>query len=99
MTNEPGFSSFVSFKAFLERYLSPGPTLQYLDTTRGRQWTLVSEEPVTASLRQGQVFSLRRFDFSLVITVTSLPYLRLGEEFIDPKSHKFVMKLQSETSV
>ncbi|XP_074518341.1 vang-like protein 2 [Halichoeres trimaculatus] len=86
-------------KAFLERYLSPGPTLQYLDATRGRQWTLVSEEPVTASLRQGQVFSLRRFDFSLVVTVTSLPYLRLGEEFVDPKSHKFVMKLQSETSV
>ncbi|XP_034532040.1 vang-like protein 2 [Notolabrus celidotus] len=86
-------------KAFLELYIAPGPTLQYLDTSRGRQWTLVSEEPVTASLRQGQVFSLRRFDFSLVVTVTPLPYLHLGEEFIDPKSHKFVMKLQSETSV
>ncbi|XP_068444489.1 vang-like protein 2 [Clinocottus analis] len=86
-------------KAFLERYLSPGPTLQYLDTSRGRQWTLVSEEPVTAALRQGQVFSLRRLDFSLVVTVTPLPFLRLGEEFIDPKRHKFVMKLQSETSV
>lgn len=90
---------FLSLKAFLERYLSPGPTLQYLDNSRGRQWTLVSEEPVTASLRQGQVFSLRRADFSLVVTVTPLPFLRLGEEFVDPKSHKFVMKLQSETSV
>ncbi|XP_069014939.1 vang-like protein 2 [Embiotoca jacksoni] len=86
-------------KAFLERYLGAGPTLQYLDNSRGRQWTLVSEEPVTASLRQGQVFCLRRLDFSLVVTVTPLPFLRLGEEFIDPKSHKFVMKLQSETSV
>ncbi|KAG7221421.1 hypothetical protein INR49_017235 [Caranx melampygus] len=82
-------------KAFLERYLSPGPTLQYLDNGRGRQWTLVSEEPVTASLRQGQVFTVKRLDFSLVVTVTSLPFLRLGEEFIDPKSHKFVMKLHS----
>ncbi|KAF7214630.1 transcript variant X2 [Nothobranchius furzeri] len=86
-------------KAFLERYLNPGPTLQYLDNNRGRQWTLVSEEPVTASLRHGQVFSLKRLDFSLVVTVTPLPFLRVGEEFIDPKSHKFVMKLQSETSV
>ncbi|XP_030609631.1 vang-like protein 2 isoform X1 [Archocentrus centrarchus] len=86
-------------RAFLERYLAPGPTLQYLDNNRGRQWTLVSEEPVTASLCQGQVFSLRRLDFSLVVTVTPLPFLRLAEEFIDPKSHKFVMKLQSETSV
>ncbi|KAM3590713.1 uncharacterized protein V6R79_014912 [Siganus canaliculatus] len=87
-------------KAFLERYLGPGPTLQYLDaSSRGRQWTLVSEEPVTAALRRGQVFSLKRVNFSLVITVTPLPFLHLGEEFIDPKSHKFVMKLQSETSV
>ncbi|KAM9426690.1 vang-like protein 2 [Pholidichthys leucotaenia] len=86
-------------KAFLERYLIPGPTLQYLDNSRGREWTLVSEEPVTAALRQGQVFSLRRLDFSLVVTVTPLPFFRLAEEFIDPKSHKFVMKLQSETSV
>nr|XP_020510186.1 vang-like protein 2 [Labrus bergylta] len=86
-------------KAFLECYLTPGPTLQYLDTSRGRQWTLVSEAPVTTSLRQGQVFSLSRPDFSLVVTVAPLPFLRLSEEFIDPKSHKFVMKLQSETSV
>uniref|UniRef100_A0A8C6SR15 Vang-like protein n=1 Tax=Neogobius melanostomus TaxID=47308 RepID=A0A8C6SR15_9GOBI len=87
-------------KAFLERYLTSGPTLQYQQQSdRGRQWTLVSEEPVTAALRQGLVFALRRLDFSLVVTVTPLPFLRLGEEFIDPKSHKFVMRLQSETSV
>lgn len=86
-------------KAFLERYMALGPTLQYLDHGRGRQWTLVSEEPVTSALRQGLVFSLKRPDFSLVVNVTPLPFLALGEEFVDPKSHKFVMKLQSETSV
>lgn len=86
-------------KAFLERYLVQGPTIQYLEPSRGRHWTLVSEEPVTAALHQGQVFSLRRPDFSLIVTVTSLPFLHLAEEFVDPKSHKFVMKLQSETSV
>ncbi|XP_036418029.1 vang-like protein 2 [Colossoma macropomum] len=87
-------------KAFLERYLTPGPTMQYQrENGRGRQWTLVSEEPVTSALRQGLVFSLRRLDFALVVTVTALPFLNLGEEFIDPKSHKFVMRLQSETSV
>ncbi|CAF92656.1 unnamed protein product [Tetraodon nigroviridis] len=87
-------------KAFLARYLASGPTVQYQHQNgRGRQWTLVSEEPVTSALRQGLVFSLRHLDFSLVVTVTQLPFLRLGEEFIDPKSHKFVMRLQSETSV
>lgn len=54
---------------------------------------------MTAALHQGQVFTLRRSDFSLVVTVTSLPFLHLAEEFVDPKNHKFVMKLQSETSV
>lgn len=93
------FVCFCLLKAFLERYLSPGPTLQYLDSGTGRRWTLVSEEPVTASLRQGQVFTLKRLDFSLVVTVAPLPHVCLGEEFVDPKSHKFVMKLQSETSV
>lgn len=91
--------TILFLQAFLERYLTTGPTLQYLDNNRGRQWTLVSEEPVTSSLRQGQVFSLKRLDFSLVVTVTPLPFLRVEEEFVDPKSHKFVMKLQSETSV
>lgn len=87
-------------QAFLECYLKPGPTIQYHDSSsRGRQWTLVSEEPVTALLRQGVVFSLKRQDFSLVVMVTDLPFLHLSEEFVDPKSHKFVMKLQSETSV
>lgn len=91
----------VAPQAFLERYLAAGPTMQYQreNGSRGRQWTLVSEEPVTSALRQGLVFSLRRLDFSLVVTVTALPFLTLGEEFIDPKSHKFVMRLQSETSV
>ncbi len=90
----------VCAQAFLERYLSPGPTMQYQrENGRGRQWTLVSEEPVTSALRQGLVFSLRRLDFALVVTVTPLPFFNLGEEFIDPKSHKFVMRLQSETSV
>lgn len=91
----------VCAQAFLERYLAPGPTMQYQreNGSRGRQWTLVSEEPVTSALRQGLVFSLRRLDFALVVTVTPLPFLTLGEEFIDPKSHKFVMRLQSETSV
>ncbi|XP_058877633.1 vang-like protein 2 [Acipenser ruthenus] len=87
-------------KAFLERYLTPGPTVQYhKDNTAGRQWTLVSEEPVTSALREGVVFALKRMDFSLVVTARRIPFLQVREEFVDPKSHKFVMRLQSETSV
>ncbi|KAB0362673.1 hypothetical protein FD754_006829, partial [Muntiacus muntjak] len=87
-------------KAFLERYLSAGPTLQY-DRERwlSTQWRLVSDEAVTNGLRDGLVFVLKCLDFSLVINVKKIPFIMLSEEFIDPKSHKFVLRLQSETSV
>ncbi|XP_014347451.1 vang-like protein 1 [Latimeria chalumnae] len=87
-------------KAFLERYLSPGPTLQYeKDRWFAQHWTLISEEAVTSGLKDGMVFVLRCLDFTLVVHVRKIPFIKLSEEFIDPKSHKFVLRLQSETSV
>lgn len=87
-------------QAFLERYLSAGPTIQYhKDRWLAKQWTLVSEEPVTNGLKDGVVFLLKRHDFSLVVSTKKIPFFKLSEEFVDPKSHKFVMRLQSETSV
>lgn len=87
-------------QAFLESYLTPGPTLQYgRERWFGRQWTLISEASVNSGLKDGTVFLLKCVDFSLVVTAKKIPYIRLSEEFIDPKSHKFVLRLQSETSV
>ncbi|KFO57291.1 Vang-like 2-A, partial [Corvus brachyrhynchos] len=92
--------SFPSPKAFLERYLTAGPTIQYhKDRWLAKQWTLVSEEPVTNGLKDGVVFVLKRQDFSLVVSTKKIPFFKLSEEFVDPKSHKFIMRLQSETSV
>ncbi|NXN92418.1 VNG2A protein, partial [Rhinopomastus cyanomelas] len=82
------------------RYLTAGPTIQYhKDRWLAKQWTLVSEEPVTNGLKDGVVFVLKRQDFSLVVSTKKIPFFKLSEEFVDPKSHKFVMRLQSETSV
>ncbi|XP_008102057.1 vang-like protein 1 [Anolis carolinensis] len=87
-------------KAFLERYLTPGPTLQYdKDRWFSKHWTLISEEAVTRGLRDGVVFVLKCLDFSLVINVKKIPFIKLSEEFLDPKFHKFAFRLQSETSV
>uniref|UniRef100_A0A3P9IBL3 Vang-like protein n=1 Tax=Oryzias latipes TaxID=8090 RepID=A0A3P9IBL3_ORYLA len=87
-------------KAFLESYLTPGPTLQYSrDRWLARQWTLISEASVTSGLRDGSVFLLKCVDFSLVIAAKKIPFVQMSEEYIDPKSHKFVLRLQSETSV
>ncbi|XP_060923223.1 vang-like protein 1 isoform X1 [Limanda limanda] len=93
-------TSNMTPKAFLESYLNPGPTLQYSrDHWMARQWTLVSEVSVTSGLSDGTVFLLKCVDFSLVVTCKRIPYIQMSEEFIDPKSHKFVLRLQSETSV
>ncbi|XP_014020326.2 vang-like protein 1 [Salmo salar] len=90
----------MSPKAFLEAYLSPGPTLQYgRERWMAGQWTLVSESAVTSGLKEDTVFSLRCLDFSLAVTVKSIPYIQMTEEYVDPKSHKFTLSLQSETSV
>lgn len=95
----PG-SVFSPPQAFLERYLAAGPTIQYhKERWLAKQWTLVSEEPVTNGLKDGIVFLLKRQDFSLVVSTKKVPFFKLSEEFVDPKSHKFVMRLQSETSV
>ncbi|KAF3857398.1 hypothetical protein F7725_009257 [Dissostichus mawsoni] len=86
--------------AFLESYLSAGPTLQYSRSHwLARQWTLISDASVTSGLSDGCVFQLKCVDFSLVVTTKKIPYIQMSEEYIDPKSHKFVLRLQSETSV
>uniref|UniRef100_A0A3B5A731 Vang-like protein 1 n=1 Tax=Stegastes partitus TaxID=144197 RepID=A0A3B5A731_9TELE len=90
----------MSPKAFLEAYLAPGPTLQYgPERWMADQWTLVSEASVTSGIKEGTEFLLRCLDFNLAVTVKGIPYIRLTEEYIDPKSHKFLLLLQSETSV
>ncbi|RWS28497.1 vang-like protein 2 [Leptotrombidium deliense] len=42
---------------------------------------------------------LRQGDVSLLVTVHSIPHLNVTEEIIDPKSNKFVFRMNSETSV
>jgi len=87
-------------QAFLEAYLAPSPTLQYgPERWMADQWTLVSEASVTGGVKEGSEFLLKCLDFSLAVNIKGIPYIRLTEEFIDPKSHKFILLLQSETSV
>lgn len=87
-------------QAFLESYLTPGPTLQYSsECWQALQWTLVSEASVTSPLRHGTEFQLKNSHFCLVVSSKAIPQLRISEEYVHPKSHKFVLQVQSETSV
>ena len=91
----------LSAKAFLEKYISSGPVL--MDDNERRKptqsWGLVSDYALSRSIRDGAIFMLRQGEISLLITVSSLPYFDLQEEVIDPKSNRFVLRLNSETSV
>ena len=95
----------LSAKAFLEKYLSSSPVLND-DLERNKNeclgdqsWGLVSDVLLSRSIRDGTTFMLRQGDLSLLVTISSLPFLQLQEEVIDPKSNRFVFRLNSETSV
>ena len=87
-------------RAFLQRYLAPAPVLESERDPRPVQnWALVSETSLSRTADEGVVFQLRQHDVSLLCTVIKLPHFNITEEVIDPKSNKFVLRLNSETSV
>jgi vang-like len=63
------------------------------------KWVLVCEQLLTREMEHGSVFQLRRADVALLCSVRRLPHFNLTEEVIDPKNNKFVLRLNSETSV
>lgn len=86
-------------KAFLERYINDQPCVEFTTKRRTQSWSLVCEEQVTKSLSSSTVFQLKGEDLSLVVTVRRLPYFNIAEDEFDFESNKFVLRLNSETSV
>ena len=62
-------------------------------------WSLVSERLLYRDIQPGSIFQLRQGDVSLLCQVYKLPHFHLSEEIIDPLSNRFVLRLNSETSV
>ncbi|KXJ25688.1 vang-like protein 2 [Exaiptasia diaphana] len=89
----------MSPKAFLERYMCEQPCVEYVSSRDTQEWSLVCEEQVTSGLSSSTVFQLKTEILSLVVTVKELPYFDLSEEEFDFENNKFVLKLNSETSV
>lgn len=87
-------------KAFLERYLVTEPVLQNDKEQKEVQtWALICEELLARPVVDNVVFQLRQNDISLICTVKKIPHFNITEEVVDPKSNKFVLRLNSETSV
>ncbi|KAJ7333138.1 Vang-like protein 1 [Desmophyllum pertusum] len=86
-------------KAFLERYMNDQPCVEFTTKKRTQTWSIVCEEQVTKSLSSSTVFQLKSEDISLVVTIRKLPYFDISEDEFDFESNKFVLRLNSETSV
>ncbi|XP_045209547.2 vang-like protein 2 isoform X2 [Mercenaria mercenaria] len=87
-------------KAFIERYLTQGVVIMNSKDYRETQkWVLICDQLLTREIEHGLIFQLRQNDVSLLCSVRKLPHFNITEEVIDPKSNKFVLRLNSETSV
>ncbi|KAG0730237.1 Vang-like protein 2 [Chionoecetes opilio] len=86
-------------RAFLEKYLVSAPVIQNDKERRGVQsWGLVCDQLLSRPINSGTVFQLRQSDVCLLCTISPIPHFSIAEEIIHPKSNKFVLRLNSETS-
>ncbi|XP_038213965.1 vang-like protein 1 [Zerene cesonia] len=93
-------SQDASPRAFLEPFLVEGPVLAAENEARHEQrWSLISDDLLARPLADNIEFQLRQGDISLICTIKQLPQFNLSEEVVDPKSNRFVLRLNSETSV
>ncbi|XP_072932470.1 vang-like protein 2-B [Epargyreus clarus] len=93
-------SQDASPRAFLEPFLVEGPVLAADQETRPVQrWSLISDDLLARPLADGIEFQLRQGDISLICSIKQLPKFSLSEEVVDPKSNRFILRLNSETSV
>nr|AGC92737.1 strabismus/van gogh-like protein [Heliconius erato] len=93
-------SQDASPRAFLEPFLIEGPVLSAEQEARPIQrWSLISDELLARPLADNIEFQLRQGDISLICSIKQLPKFSLTEEVVDPKSNRFVLRLNSETSV
>ena len=87
-------------RAFLERYLTPGPVItSEAEQKPFQNWDLITDTIVNKGIHEGLVFQLKQDGLSLIIYVAKLPKFHIREETIDPNQGRFVLRLQSETSV
>lgn len=90
----------LSPKAFLEPYLNETPVMQSeKERCSIQSWSLICDELLSRPIKNNCTFQLIQQDVSLIVTIYKLPHFYISEEVVDPKSNKFVLRLNSETSV
>ncbi|XP_066599198.1 vang-like protein 1 isoform X2 [Prorops nasuta] len=89
-------------RAFLEPFFTTSPVLsnEKERQKRSHHWALVCEgELPSRPLANASEFQLRQGEVALLCTVYRIPHFSLTEQLAHPKSNKFLLRLNSETSV
>jgi len=88
-------------KAFLQKYFKEGSVLHQSDKAvlPTEQWVLVCDHVLSRTCEDGIQFQLKQADVSLLCQVKRIPHISLLEEVVDAKKNRFVLRLNSETSV
>ena len=87
-------------KAFLEKYLNPGPVITSEAEQKPIQnWDLISDCCINRGIKENVVFQLRQDCISLIVYVARVPHLYVREGSMDSNQGTFVLRLDSETSV
>jgi vang-like len=89
-------------RAFLEPFFNTTPILscEKEKQQNSQHWALVCEgELPTRPLTSGCEFQLRQGEIALLCSVHQLPHFYLTEQIALPKFNKFLLKLNSDTSI
>lgn len=67
--------------------------------TLDQSWILISDTVLYQNIEDNLMIVLKQNDVSLMCTFKKLPRFNIIEDIIDPKRNKFMLKLNSETTV
>ena len=90
----------LSARAFVERYIHDQPCVSHVDHHSNKEdWTLICDISPSRQVTEGTVFQLRNNNLSLVIVIGRVPVLKIRETAYNPDLNKYILRLNSETSV
>jgi len=69
------------------------------DYRHTQTWSITCERLLSRCVDDGTVFELRQGEVALLVAVRRLPHFNLVEEVLNGKGGKFVLRMNSETSV
>lgn len=90
----------LSARAFVQRYIKDQPCVSHVEHHNIRQdWTLICDISPSRQVTEGTVFQLRNNNISLVIVIGRVPIMNIKETAYNPDMNKYILRLNSETSV